>query len=85
MYKIQVQMLPQINMNIENQGKASQYNGNEQYGDAPYNIGMCCHNKFRDCKCLKFLKHNYDFSKSVLERAFHLDLESMIWLSLFVI
>ena len=44
-------------------------NGNEQCGDGPYNICTCCHNKFRDCKCLKFLEHNYDFSKSVVEWA----------------
>ena len=51
------------------QNTASQYNGNEQCGDGPYNICMCCYNKFRDCKCLKFLEHSYDLSKNVVERA----------------
>ena len=49
----------------------SQYNGNEQCGDGPCNICTCCHNKFRDYKCLKFLEHNYDFSDSVVERHCH--------------
>ena len=51
------------------QNAASQYNGNERCGEDPYNICMCCHNKFKDHKCLKFLENNYDSSKSVVERA----------------